>query len=1227
MKPLPRAVFFAVLATSLLGFDRFDCTRSSEKVEVALICNPAPEGPLKFGLANLLSAMESANLVPRYVSPAAGPGSRIGPGPAADARFRLVVGVAGREPWLEPYTSAAKLPALTKPESFAAAEYVRKDRRTLVLAGSDPTGAMYGLLELAEMLPQNRVDPAKPFRRIVKTPFLEVRGVSPLLTLPQPGETAGPAAGSKGWWFHSEDFWRSYLDLLARSRINFLDLHGMYDIVKTSFTNMHPYFLTQPHSAADTHAARNLAMLNTITALAKERGIRVGLMNYSALVPGTRQTAGASQALPAGLAAYCRQAVAGILTACPDLAAIGFRIGESGRDEEFYKNTYLPAVADAKRKVVLYTHTRGATPHGIASLAKAYQGRFDLLIDYNADQLGAPYVVAGGRFAGWRDYSYQTYLQPPRPYRVLWHVRANGTHRIFHWGDPRFVERAVRAAVFDGVAGLVVEPMNAYYPQHDYFHRTDIGHDYFQWVHQRDWFWHMLWGRIAYDPDTPHSAWSTEFRHRFGEKGGPRVFELLCEMSHVVPLILQSHCPGPDHRTTASELQTGGDLRQFAHSQPFDTFVMQSPQEYVTRQITGRPTAKVSPLENADRLERLAKHLLQRTASLVPGTRQTAAASQALPTSESAKSEFHCISMDAAALAHLAAYYASKIRAGVAYATYEATGDIGYVDLAKAHTDLAHRGWKELASVTARHYRPFIDTLCMHSVAFHWQNELPKLEKDAQIADEARKHFEQSVLGDENTVYIAHTPPRRASVGKPFQISATIASRAKPLHVSLTYRQSSAASWEKTFLRKSKTSANVYEMHLGSTWTPGQTLHYYIEVTYGKKWARYPARGDQDPFAVLITDDRQGPQIIPAQPQLRDLPGGMKELRVAAKVTDKAQIASVVLWHKPLPSESDWRPIPMRPVAGEYVATLPVRSEGLLYAIEAIDGVGNGTRYPTVELERPYLVVEPWPASSAPASDDPTGLKDLARRDLSPERYAAMLVGSQAKALNALPTEIKRVLVDRVSEGLPLVIFAQSAPKDFDFSWLPGKLAATGERYRACKLTGVTPLLEGVVRDFRLPKTVSGPEVISNGLGGGEKEWRHHSEPKALALARVGKGTIVVCQVRVLDTLHHLMSFRLFENTLKVAATDRADKPFVVIDKGNGKLLTALDLAGHPYVLLSETGLLPAASAPAVAPPVVAPAAETPVPAPASSPKTATTDKKPADQGLAKPPPRKKPRN
>ncbi len=681
------AVMWGLASVALAGSD------------VVLRTPKTVSGPVRFGLTDLRSALVARSY--RIAESA----------PGAEA-FTITVRVASR-------ADASALP--TKAESFVVQPIVQG--KGLRVTGRDDIGAMYGLLELAERIRSGTAPADIP--KIVQAPFLAFRAPNPFLSLPYPFKGRW-----KEWWFRSEDFWKTYLDMLARARFNWVDLHGMYDVQTTGFPNIYPYFLTSrsfPKAGiAPAERAANLAMLKRMVAMAKERGIKVALMSYHA----SWNVRGAPRApyreTEENLARYTRECVAQLLKEVPDIGMVGFRIGESGRREDFYEKSYLPGIADSGRDVPLYTRTWGASREKIFELGKLYPERFMIEIKYNGEHFGLPYIVSGGRMARWGHYSYQSYCQPPEPYRIVWQIRANGTHRLFRWGHPEWVARAVRACVLDGAVGFSLESVNSYYPQYDYYHKQpDL--KWFRWVVERDWFWYMLWGRLAYNPNLSDDVWRTAFSEHFGSAdAGAALLELSRNMSLVVPLIYSVHCMGPDHRNMAPEFETGGPIDRFAFTQPLDTFAMQSIPEYVGRLLRRDPSARTDPLQMAAALERAVNGI--KTGLKRPAPRVTRG-----------RRELMDWRADAECLAALGAYYAAKVRAATWLQLYRSTRDPESWRRARAYTEQAVEAWRALSEAGDRFYRPFVDTLRMHTEKFRWSTSLAQVKKDLDILDRVKR--------------------------------------------------------------------------------------------------------------------------------------------------------------------------------------------------------------------------------------------------------------------------------------------------------------------------------------------------------------------------------------------------------------------------------------------------------------------------------------------------------
>lgn len=511
--------------------------------------------PVNFGLSDVRKAATQSNIT--------------------DVRIVVSVGAKGEAAKVLASRSA-KVPE--KPESFVIA----KAGNTIVVVGSDEVGAMHGCFELAERLQMDGRSALELKSPIVQSPFVEFRAMNPFLTLPYGDED--------DWWFLSDDFWTGYIDMLARARINWIDLHGMYGIKATNFPNIYPYFIKSekyPKVGVEPEIAdRNLAMLNKVIRMAKDRGIKFAIMSYGASWNGPTLRKSPYQDSEANMAEYTREVVAKMIRQCPDLAMIGFRIGESGRSEDFFLKSYIPAIQESGREIDLYTRTWGAGKTKILEIGRAFPGRLFLEIKYNGEQYGPPHLIAGGRMSAWHDYSYRSYLSYPQAYKVIWQIRQNGTQRVFPWGHPEFIARTARNSHLGGAIGFCTEPINCYYPAYDYLHRDDAECAWYRWMYQRDWYFYDVWGRMTYNPEVPDRVWLRKFKDRYGAKTGEALYRAFTAASEIIPYAKMVYSMGPDHRNHAPELETAGGVHIWADAGPFDEQNVQFPREYAERLAT-----------------------------------------------------------------------------------------------------------------------------------------------------------------------------------------------------------------------------------------------------------------------------------------------------------------------------------------------------------------------------------------------------------------------------------------------------------------------------------------------------------------------------------------------------------------------------------------------------------------------------------------------------------------
>lgn len=633
-----------------------------------------------------------------------------------------------------------KITGSGRPESFEIAF----KNGPVEIQSADANGALYGALELAERIRRRGADALRG-PSVVNRPFLRDRGWNIFLTLPwnyaaantdyDPRALLDPAR----WWFANDGFWRTLFDQMARARLNWIDLHGTWDISVTDAPNLYAYFIQSERfpkvGVAPEIKAANLRQLNKIIALAHGRGVRVSLMAYEARF----RTPHAPRPYPEkeiDLYDYTREVVEKMIRQAPGLDAIGFRIGESGHGESFF-NCYIEAVKASGRDIPLVTRSWLARKSRVVPLAKAAKD-FTVEIKFNGEQWGAPYMLMGGRMAGWYSYSFEDYLSdsltpdaarlwpgnaagggqtwPAEPYKIVWQVRANGTHRILPVYNPDFVRRAVKSMPLGTASGFVVEGLETYYPKSPRYYVADPKDVFCAWIHERDWMYLNLWGRLGYDPETPNGVFEAMVSDKLGPAAAP-LTAAWTAASRIVSTAFSAFSLGPDHRNHAVELEWGGDTAGYLAAEPFDSHVFKSVREALADAATGGRDGRISPWETAARL----------AADAEAAAKAAEISISSAPPEE--KKRLKELMTACAQAAHLGRYYAERFMATFRSGQAEA-GAAASAGQAAGHLQNAAKEWGLLAAEPF--YKPFTERLRMRTNAYHWSLELPKIKAEAE---------------------------------------------------------------------------------------------------------------------------------------------------------------------------------------------------------------------------------------------------------------------------------------------------------------------------------------------------------------------------------------------------------------------------------------------------------------------------------------------------------------
>ncbi len=730
---------------------------------VAIIADPDDPGatapPVRWAIGQLQQA-----LADRGVS------ARLGAQINQAASEEICVVAAG--PTAAPATELLREQGLTlpdAPEATALAAGTINKRSVVLACGRDARGLVYALLELADRV----VHEEKPLaafaitRPITEQPANRIRSIARCFVSDVEDKP----------WFNDRAFWRRYLTLLAAQRFNrfSLTLGIGYDFATNIrdcyFHFAYPFLVSPPgHSVRavplpDAERDRNLEMLRFISDETAARGLhfQLGLWTHAYQWTNSPNANYTIEGLTAAThAAYCRDALLLLLTACPAISGVTFRIhGESGVAEgnyDFWK-TVFDGLVKCGRRVEIDMHAKGMD-QAMIDVALATGLPVNVSPKFWAEHMGLPYMQGAirpmempprevrdqgffsksGGSRRFLRYGYGDLLAEDRRHGVL-HRIWPGTQRLLLWGNPNLAAEYGRASSLCGSAGVeLCEPLsfkgrkgsglaggrNAYADAS----LRPAGGDFEKFLYT-----YRVWGRRIYNPDCDPEVWRRFLRRQFGA-GAQAMGETLAVCTRILPLVTTAHCPSAANNNYWPEMYTNmpivdakkphpyGDTpspKRFGTVSSLDPEFFSRIDDFADELLRGETSARYSPADVAEWLHNMAT----RAADCLAEARSQVA--------DVRGAEFRRWEVDAAIQVGLGRFFAEKFRAGTLYALYERTGHRpALAEALKAYRQ-ARAAWAELAERAKDVYARDITFGYDKHLRGHWLDRLPGIDQD--IAD------------------------------------------------------------------------------------------------------------------------------------------------------------------------------------------------------------------------------------------------------------------------------------------------------------------------------------------------------------------------------------------------------------------------------------------------------------------------------------------------------------
>lgn len=601
-----------------------------------------------------------------------------------------------------------------RPEGFS----IDKQQDKIIVTGADAAGVMYGGLELAEQITIGGIEGV---RATVQNPYMELRGTKfniPLdVRTPSYTDPCDVAQVNipEMWSF---DFWKAYIDNLARYRYNYISLWNLHpfpsmvrvpdypdvalDDVLRSTVDWEEYYsgmgigfdapeiLANPEVVLKISMADKIKFWQKVMAYAKDRNVDFYVVTWNIFDYGTEGKYGITDDIDNEITRdYFRKSVKQMFVTYPHLAGIGLTTGENmhGSDAEKKENwafdTYAEGLLDAAKEMpnrkFKFIHRQHMT--GAMEIAKKFKPIVD---NENIEFLFSFKYAKAHVYSATEQYMHQNFVKEIEGMKTIWTLRNDDVY-YFRWGAPDFVREFIKNIPYDVSRG--------------YYYGSD------QWVWGREftmkepgdkrelelskhWYHWMLWGRLGYNPEITNERFTAILQSRFPEVNARNLFTAWQEASmiypvttgfHWGPLDFQWYIEGCKGRPAYAQNETGfHDVNRFINLPPHPKSAYQSIPDYVVMMLAGKTSKLISPIAVSDILHTHSNKALELIKVMNASNNQTLSYT------------LH----DIKTMALLGKYYAYKINGSTQLALYRTTKDKKYQILAVEQLTMALESWK-----------------------------------------------------------------------------------------------------------------------------------------------------------------------------------------------------------------------------------------------------------------------------------------------------------------------------------------------------------------------------------------------------------------------------------------------------------------------------------------------------------------------------------------------------
>ncbi|MFC1651259.1 carbohydrate-binding family 6 protein [Candidatus Latescibacterota bacterium] len=613
-------------------------------------------------------------------------------------------------------------------EGYSLRKTLNSGRTTYWVIGSDDAGLMYGGLEMAELI---RIKGLAAISTIDRNPYMSMRGTKfniPLDARTPSYSDPSDAAQKNIEEMWSFDFWKEYIDNMARYRYNYISLWSLHpfpsmvkvpdypdvalDDVKRSTVKWKEQYSNMGIGFDSPEIINNLETLKKITidgkiafwrkvmSYAKDRNIDFYVITWNIFINGTYGKYGITDAIDNPTTTdYFLKSVKQMFLTYPDLAGIGLTTGENMHDTDFSQKenwafeTYAQGMIDAAKiqpeREFVFIHRQHMTG------AKDIAERFEPLISQKNIEFIFSFKYAKAHvYSSTTQHYAKDFVKDIGDLKTIWTLRNDDVYH-FRWGAPDFVREFIRNIPYEVSRGFY------------------LGSDQYIWGREflstepetprqieivKHWYHWMIWGRLGYDPNLSNERFVTIIQQRFPDISAEKLFTAWQESSMIYPKTTGFHwgaldfqwyieaCksqPGP------AQTETGfHDVNRFITLEPHPGTDNISIPKYVDSITKSKKLIGTTPIEVSAQLHSHADSALE----IIDGL------------SDGGDKELRLTLGDIRAMAYLGKYYGHKIRGATELALYRQTRKAEYQQKAVNELTEAAKYWKLYTAAAMKQY-------------------------------------------------------------------------------------------------------------------------------------------------------------------------------------------------------------------------------------------------------------------------------------------------------------------------------------------------------------------------------------------------------------------------------------------------------------------------------------------------------------------------------------------